>query len=209
MSFPQLAPGGLVLPLCCLEGPQARVLWEEDGRRRVASDPMLAGFFLACQVSSSLSHWTGLDRASLWQGRGGACHRLGHHLPHAVPSAGTTSLPRLLSRRSLAPGPPLPQPPSQSLWRPCRAQRPALLSLPASAIPEQTQDAPTAPGSSGSACSWGCYLHSGRGLPHFSRTSQEKPSWVLASEDCILTARNCGEIGVSWPQAPHIKLSTG
>lgn len=66
-------------------------------------------------------------------GGGGACHRLGHHLPQAVPSAGTTSLlPRLLSRRSLAPGPPLPQPPSQSLRRPCRHS-----GLPFSAFPPQ------------------------------------------------------------------------
>lgn len=87
-----------------------------------------------------------------------------------------------------------------------RAQRPALLGLPASRAPEQPQDTPRDPGLLGlSLLSWGCSTFA----PSFTPFPQEKPAVARASEGCILTRRSCGEVGVSWPQAPHMKQSTG
>lgn len=113
-------------------------------------------------------------------------------------------LPQLRGRPSLS-GLTCPNP-HPTPWAALRAQRPALLGLPASRAPEQPQDTPRDPGLLGlSLLSWGCSTFA----PSFTPFPQEKPAVARASEGCILTRRSCGEVGVSWPQAPHMKQSTG
>lgn len=172
----------------------------EARERRAAADPVLAGLFLACQVSGSWSSRTGRRC-----GQGGACHCPGCPPAPLCPFCWHQQLlPQLRCRPSLS-GLTCPNPRPTPLAA-LRAQRPALLGLPASRAPEQPQDTARDPGLRGlSLLSWGCAAFA-RSLTPILR---EKPAVARASEGRILTLRSCGEVGVSWPQAPHRKRSTG
>lgn len=96
------------------------------------------------------------------------------------------------------PGPHSPQPPSLS------PERPALHSLPASPIPEQTYHIPRPHRLLGfSLLSQRCCSHLGVSLPHFSRTSQEKPSWPWLLRTAPTPQATAGKSGVLAPGSPR------